>query len=53
MNAQQARIEALLEEAAESATSAREVDIVTQTDLLAEGYDLRSLNRDLARIHNN
>jgi hypothetical protein len=27
------------------------VDLVTQTDLLAEGYDLRALNRDLARIH--
>lgn len=51
MNNQQARIEALLEEAAETATSSREVDLVLQTDLLAEGYDLRRLNRDLARIH--
>jgi hypothetical protein len=51
MNAQQARIRALLESAAETATSAREVDLVTQTDLAAEGYDLRALNRDLARIH--
>ena len=52
MNNQQARIEALLEDAAEYATSAREVDLVTQTELAAEGYDLRALNRDLARIHN-
>ncbi len=51
MNAQQARIRALLHEAAETATSSREVDLVTQTDLLAEGYDLRGLNRDLRRIH--
>jgi hypothetical protein len=52
VNHQQARIQALLEEAAETATSAREVDLVTQTELLEEGYDLRALNRDLARIHN-
>jgi hypothetical protein len=51
MNHQQARIWALLEEAAETATSARAVDIVTQSELLAEGYDLRALNRDLARIN--
>lgn len=52
MNTQQARIWALLEEAAETATSAREVDLVTQTELLNEGYDLRALNRDLARLQN-
>lgn len=51
MNSQQARIRALLEDAAETATSAREVDLVTQTELLGEGYDLRALNRDLKRIH--
>jgi hypothetical protein len=50
MNAQQARIWAILEETAQTATSACDVDMVTQTELLAEGYDLRSLTRDLARI---
>lgn len=52
MNHQQARIRALLEDAAGYASSAREVDLVTQTELLDEGYDLRALNRDLARIQN-
>lgn len=53
MNNQQARIRALLEDAAaDGAPSAREVDMVTQTDLLNEGYDLRALNRDLTRIQN-
>lgn len=51
MNAQQARIEALLEEAAEAATTSREVPLTLQTDLLGEGYDLRRLNHDLNRIH--
>lgn len=50
MNAQQARIRALLEDAAETATHAREVDLVTQTELLAEGYDLRALTGDLRRL---
>lgn len=52
MNAQQARIEALLEEAAYFAEDATQVDLVTQTELLAEGYDLGKLNRDLGRIRN-
>jgi hypothetical protein len=50
VNAQQARIWALLEEAAETASSAREVDLATQTELLSEGYDLRNLNSDLRRF---
>lgn len=50
MNTQQARIRALLETAAQHATTREEVDLVTQTDLLGEGYDLRSLNKDLARL---
>lgn len=50
MNAQQARIEALLDEAAEFAASSREVDLVLQTELFNEGYDLRRLNHDLARV---
>lgn len=52
LNAQQARIRALLEDVAETASSAREVDLVTQTDLLAEGYDLRRLNHDINLIRN-
>jgi hypothetical protein len=50
MNHQQARIEALLAAAAETATSSREVDLATQTELLSEGYDLRNLNSDLRRF---
>jgi hypothetical protein len=53
LNSQQARIRALLEDAADVAASAREVDLVTQAELLNEGYDLRALNRDLSRLHNN
>jgi thiamine monophosphate kinase len=52
VNAQQARIEALLEDAAATATAREEVDLVAQTDLLSEGYDLRNLNRDLRRLRN-
>ncbi len=52
MNNQQARIRALLEDAALTASSAREVDMVTQTELAGEGYDLRSLTKDLIRIQN-
>jgi hypothetical protein len=53
MNHQQARIRALLEEAADGASSSREVDMVLQTELLGEGYDLRRLDRDLASINAN
>jgi hypothetical protein len=47
MNAEQARIQALLRQQARFARAARYVDIAVQTELLADGYDLRALNKDL------
>ena len=50
MNAQQNRIQFLLEQAAEQYLDDGVVDVVTQTDLVAEGYVLRYLTRDVERI---
>lgn len=49
MNNQQARIEALIADAAHYATDARQVPIDVQAALSAEGYNLNNLDRDLAR----
>lgn len=47
MNAEQALIGNLLRWQARKARAARYVDIATQTELLAAGYDLRALDKDL------
>jgi hypothetical protein len=47
VNAQQAHIANLLRREAARARTHGFVDIATQTELLAEGYDLRALNKDL------
>lgn len=53
MNAQQARIEALLYEIAEYAREIREVSLYDILRLDAEGYDLAALTGDLKAIHLN
>lgn len=53
MNAQQARIEALLEEAADEVEEMGRPSLVIESALAAEGYLLCHLNRDTARIINN
>jgi hypothetical protein len=47
MNNQQARLEAHLDHLRYNHEDARTVDLVHQTALLAEGYDLRALDHDL------
>lgn len=50
MNAQQNRIQFLLEQAAEQYLDDGVVDVATQTELSEEGYVLRNLIRDVERI---
>lgn len=50
MNAQQARIRALLDCARRTATSSAEVPVDVLNDLAAEGYPLASLDDDLETL---
>jgi hypothetical protein len=51
MNRQQARIEALLEQAASHADYSGAIPLDLTVDLLEEGYDFRGITRDLARLN--
>ncbi|MCR5870700.1 MULTISPECIES: hypothetical protein [unclassified Sphingomonas] len=50
MNAQQGRIQFLLEQAVEQYLDDGVVDVAIQSELSAEGYLLRNLTRDVERI---
>lgn len=50
MNAQQARIWALLQEAAHQYAETEVIDTALQMDLAAEGYELSQLDADVEQI---
>lgn len=53
MNAQQARLDALLEEAADDFDAFGTVDMALQVELVGEGYVIDCLDHDLTHILNN